>query len=490
MPRSLVVVALLALLAPVALAGQALPAPIPGTESPLTPAERGAALAELRPQGEGVPAPPKRLLLGATEVMAVNLLVWSYNRYVADAFDAYPGGDTIYWAHVSPDSWRKNLQEGFDWDDNQFSNNQIAHPYHGSLYFNAARSNGFGYWESWPFAFLGSWTWEYFGETYRPAYNDWLNTSLGGIALGEMLFRASTMVTDNTATGSGRTWKELAGTLLSPVRGFTRLVTGEWSKVGPNPEDRMPSRLGGRFYAGARWVGDRSLDRTEGQGFLELGMIYGDPFDPAIRKPFEAFDLYVQLSSNNVKPLSRLQTKGMLAAGDLYRSDRSALVVGGFHHFDYMNTAAGVDSIGFEYGGQSFGAGLLYRTTLSDRWHLAAGLYTNVVVLGATSTDIPGELGRSYDYGPGFAYKAELILRYRDWPVLQVNNGLTWMHTANGSKADHVTRLVELNALFPVFGELGVGATVALYDRKSYNVGAPDTRRENPQLRVFFATRM
>jgi len=199
MPRSLVVVALLALLAPVALAGQALPAPIPGTESPLTPAERGAALAELRPQGEGVPAPPKRLLLGATEVMAVNLLVWSYNRYVADAFDAYPGGDTIYWAHVSPDSWRKNLQEGFDWDDNQFSNNQIAHPYHGSLYFNAARSNGFGYWESWPFAFLGSWTWEYFGETYRPAYNDWLNTSLGGIALGEMLFRASTMVTDNTA---------------------------------------------------------------------------------------------------------------------------------------------------------------------------------------------------------------------------------------------------------------------------------------------------
>jgi len=48
MPRSLVVVALLALLAPVALAGQALPAPIPGTESPLTPAERGAALAELR----------------------------------------------------------------------------------------------------------------------------------------------------------------------------------------------------------------------------------------------------------------------------------------------------------------------------------------------------------------------------------------------------------------------------------------------------------
>ena len=96
----------------------------------------------------------------------------------------------------------------------------------------------------------------------------------GGIALGEMLFRASSMVLDNTATGSGRTWKELGGALLSPVRGFTRLVTGEWSEVGPNPADRMPSRLGGRFLAGARFVGDRTLDQTEGQGFLELGMIY------------------------------------------------------------------------------------------------------------------------------------------------------------------------------------------------------------------------
>jgi hypothetical protein len=252
----------------------------------------------------------------------------------------------------------------------------------------------------------------------------------------------------------------------------------------------MPSRLAGRFLAGARWVGDRSLDQTEGQGFLELGMIYGDPFDPAIRKPFEAFDLYVQLSSNNVKPMSRLQTKGILAAGDLYRSDRSALVVGGFHHFDYMNTAAGTDSIGFEYGGQSFGAGLLYRTALSERWRLALGLYTNVVVLGATSTDIRGTLGRSYDYGPGFAYKAEAILRYRDWPVLQVNNGITWTHTANGSEGDHVTRLVELNAMFPVRRDLAIGGTAALYDRKSYYVTVPDTRRENPQLRVFLATRL
>jgi hypothetical protein len=340
-----------------------------------------------------------------------------------------------------------NLQ-GFDWDDNQFSNNQIAHPYHGSLYFNAARSNGFGYWEAWPFAFLGSWTWEYFGETYRPAYNDWLNTSLGGIALGEMLYRASWMVLDNTATGSSRTWKEVGAALLNPVQGFTRLVTGDWGKVGPNPADRLPSRLTGRFSAGARWVGDRGLDQTEGQGFLELGMIYGDPFDPAIRKPFDAFDLYLQLSSNNVKPMSRLQTKGILAAGDLHRSDKSALVVGGFHHFDYMNTAAGTDSIGFEYGGQAFGAVPVPHGLERTHWRLGSGLYERG---GLGATDIRGT-GRSLRLWAQFAYKAKAICatatglpgRQRD-------------HVDPRRTAREASPGCGLNAMFPVFGCASAG---------------------------------
>lgn len=473
------------------LSAQQLPDPLPfaGAGAPLAPPTADALMGAV---AEQTPAPgtTKRLGLAALEVVGTNVLVWSYNRYIADAFDAYPNGDTIYWARVSLDSWKRNLQEGFDWDDNQFSNNQIAHPYHGSLYFNAARANGFNYWESWPFALLGSWTWEYFGETYRPAYNDWINTSVGGIALGEMLYRSSSMVLDNTATGSSRTWKELGGALLSPVRGFNRLVTGDWTRVGPNPEDRQPDRLEGRFLAGARWVGDRSLERTEGQAFLELGMLYGDPFSPDIRAPFQVFDLYVQLSTNNVKTLSRLQTKGVLVASDLYRSERSALIIGGFQHYDYLNTGAGSDTIGFEYGGQAFGAGVGYRTRLSDKWRFSAFLFTNAILLGATSTDIPGALGRSYDYGPGFGYKLEAALRYGAWGGLHLLNGLTWTHTTNGSDGDHVTRLFEANLTIPVTHALGVGATAALYDRRSYYATVPDTRRENPQLRVFLASRL
>ncbi|NGM90672.1 DUF3943 domain-containing protein, partial [Parapusillimonas sp. SGNA-6] len=36
----------------------------------------------------------------------------------------------------------------WDWDDNQFTTNQFDHPYHGQLYFNAFRSNGYNFYQS------------------------------------------------------------------------------------------------------------------------------------------------------------------------------------------------------------------------------------------------------------------------------------------------------------------------------------------------------
>jgi hypothetical protein len=66
--------------------------------------------------------------------------------------------------------------------------------------------------------------WEEFGEVWAPAPNDFFNTSLGGITLGEILFRFSSLTLDNRATGSNRVVREVGATLINPVRGFNRLV--------------------------------------------------------------------------------------------------------------------------------------------------------------------------------------------------------------------------------------------------------------------------
>ena len=54
-------------------------------------------------------------------------------------------------------------------------------------------------------------------ENTRPSWNDLVNTTLGGMALGEMEHRLSTVLLDNTATGSERFWRELGGVILNPV---------------------------------------------------------------------------------------------------------------------------------------------------------------------------------------------------------------------------------------------------------------------------------
>ena len=78
---------------------------------------------------------PERPFLAMGQALAINLLV---NR-----IDAWVLGED--WAiKAGLKSWRKNLRLGWEWDEDSFQTNMFGHPYHGGLYFNAARSNGPG----------------------------------------------------------------------------------------------------------------------------------------------------------------------------------------------------------------------------------------------------------------------------------------------------------------------------------------------------------
>ena len=93
---------------------------------------------------------PRRPWKAALETFGLNMLVWSFDRYIVKEDWAYINGHTI----------KSNFKKGPVWDTDQFTTNLFSHPYHGSLYFNAARSNGMNFWQSAPFAAGGSLMWE------------------------------------------------------------------------------------------------------------------------------------------------------------------------------------------------------------------------------------------------------------------------------------------------------------------------------------------
>ena len=153
-------------------------------------------------------------------------------------------------AHITPKTWWANMEQGWVWDLDEFLVNQIGHPYQGSNYFNAGRANGLSFWESAGITAFGSGTWEYFGETNHASVNDLINTTLGGMALGEMFHRVGWLVRDTRATGGGRLMKELGATLIDPVTGLNRFISGDSSRVSEKPADMMPTQLGGVIARG------------------------------------------------------------------------------------------------------------------------------------------------------------------------------------------------------------------------------------------------
>ena len=139
-------------------------------------------------------APKKYFSRAAGELVLAQAAPFLFDRYITRK--AY--------ARISFGSIGHNLQpSSWTWDDDGFQTNQIGHPFHGSLFFNAFRSNGYSFWQSVPAAFAGSYIWETFAENQAPSPNDFINTGFGGIVLGEMTHRMSARLVNNNRVKSG-----------------------------------------------------------------------------------------------------------------------------------------------------------------------------------------------------------------------------------------------------------------------------------------------
>lgn len=423
-------------------------------------------------QDTGTYVAARRPLLAASEIVLVNAIVWSYDRYIREN-GTNPG------FRIGFNSIGENIKNGFEFDDNDFSTNMYAHPYHGDLYFNAARSNGMSYWGSVPYTWGGSLMWEFLGEVHHPAINDWILTSMGGMALGEVFFRLSQMVTDNTATGSRRTWGELGGTLINPVRGFTRLVTGEFNRVHPNPPDRFPHSSHVSYRAGIRTVGHGQLwEADTSRIFMEVAAFVGDPFLGDNKKPFDTFDFGLQLNFNDKQTIGRMQTVGLLAAAPMMGTERSKHLIGFTQHFDYFNNS------GFELGGQSLATTLYSQLRASESFAVRTQFHLNAVIMAGTKDSYQSFTGRSYDFGPGLGFKFGGTFYYHRHPFLYLSHARFWIHSINGSVADHLISGSRVRLDVPLTRGFSIGADYLLYTADRLYRDLPDVYERVPELRT------
>lgn len=395
------------------------------------------------------PARPERFFSAAAGVALAELLPWSWDRYVAKEEFAYISTATV----------EENFRAGFGFDEDSFNMNQSGHPYQGSLFFNAARANGYGYWESGAFTLAGSFVWETCMENTRPAINDLVNTTLGGMSSGEMLHRIGTMLRDNGARGFTRFWRELAGTVVDPMGGINRLVHGEMSGTSPNPDERFPSRFSVVADLGYRHVTAGAEDPD--QALLSLSAVYGDPFAGEVRKPFDTFWLEADIASAGV---TRIQGRGVLKGWELGDpTARLRNVFGVFQEYEYFDNESQV------FAAQILSAGLLSRYALGDSLNLRTDLTAIAFPLAAIQTTdyLSPETGRTYDFAPGGGIRVAGRLYRKEWEIVRLGYGVAHARTANGASSGSRLQFFRAMVRLPLGRSAGLGAGYSWYSRST-----------------------
>lgn len=349
----------------------------------------------------------KNFFRAAGEVFGMNMGLWAFDRYALKGHYAYISFETI----------KENFKHGFEWDNDHLNTNMFAHPYNGSLFFNAGRSNGFNFWQSELFAISGSAMWELFMECEYPSTNDIIATPVGGAALGEVFYRTSDMILDNRTVGGERLGREVASFIISPMRGITRIITGEaWKKshVSGKEFSNVPFNL--NLSLGARilfYHDDAGI--TKAGASARINMEYGDPFDGDSKIPYEYFSCLAEFNVMKSQPLlSRVEIIGRLLSKELISTSNCDLSVGLYQHFDFFDsdtisqhvpTVLEPCVVPYKLGTPaSVGVGSMFSYHNDDA-KLNISAHLNGILLGGILSDYYRYYHRNYNWASGFSMK-------------------------------------------------------------------------------------
>ena len=379
------------------------------------------------------------------QVFAINALVHGFDRFIlAEDF-----------AKTTMRTWRHNLTNGFVWDNDQFSTNLFAHPYHGNLYFNAARSSGLSFWLSAPYALGGSLMWELFGEVEPPAVNDLIATTIGGICIGETMHRISDLVLRSDAHGFERFWREALCTIVDPMKGLSRIVSGRaWRLDRSHPSAGLqPAAVDFSMSAGFRYLADDgALFRGEQNPYVNLYLEYGEPLMRGEHnRPYDFFDAEVTFGLSSNQPIiSHLSVLGRLWSTPMLPGRRMNAEVGFYQHFNYFDSQPvkdGTSLVPYRISeAASLGPGIIFQfPEVGSIAKLEQRLFLSGILLGGTRSDYYNVIDRDYNMGSGLSLKSKTHIELRHFGRFILHAKYFWLFTWKGYEKK------DLSAIDPLY---------------------------------------
>jgi len=381
----------------------------------------------------------KRPIKAAAEVFGLNMGVWAFDRYASNA----------EFAEISINTIRHNIKNGFVWDNDRFSTNLFAHPYHGNLYFNLARSNGMSFWQSAPYAIGGSLMWETSMENEPPAINDFIATPIGGIALGEVTHRLSDLILDDSRTGGSRVVREIFAGLICPMKSLNRLISGDaWRVRSTHYKYHDMEDIPVSFSVGLneRYIADNnSLFKGENVANLSFKVDYGDPLDGDSREPYDYFSLQAGFNVVGNQPLiSQINLVAKIAGKYMEPLPGHKMLVGIFQHFNFYDSEPVIDHSKrspFKLAETAaVGLGMIYQLpTENKRVSIRQSSFINAIILGGSISDHYRVIDRNYNMGSGFSLKSRTDIHFKGYADFSLDVQHYQLYTWKGKNPDQLS---------------------------------------------------
>lgn len=391
---------------------------------------------------------------------------WTYDRYIVDA----------NWAHITLKTLKYNINPGsWAWDNDGFTTNQFGHPTHGSVFFNAYRSNGFSFWQSVPAAFAGSYVWETGGEAQAPSINDFINTGFGGVVLGETLHRFSDRLIDNHSSGFKRQASKVVALVMNPAGGLNRLINGKWGKIQGNSMEHDSTRIYAEFDAGMRSFKVNNQDGNFGW-YSHVKMRYGTPFEN-YKTPFGYIYLNGEFGKDDSTAVNVTSIYGSVAGWRIALTDSSRHIGLLTTNFDYIKNEA------FSYSAESIKFNLFSIFRLPGKFKITTVTGAGPVLLAAVP-DPYFYQGRTYDYctGAGFSFNAEVSFNQRFFYSLNYRGG--WLKTLSGNSSEYFLHAVTSEFRYRFADAFSLCAEPGYFTLKGHYKKEADTNKTYPYFRL------
>lgn len=396
------------------------------------------------------------------EVLVVNGIIHCLGRYVLEE----------PFSQTTMRSIRHNFHSKFAWDDDNFYVNQFGHAYQGSLYFNAARSNGLSFLQSVPYTTFGAISWEYLGEREQPSINDIMTTTIAGSFMGEVTHQIPQHIINEHERGARRFFKEAIAAAFNPVEGFHRLVSGRAWKVKPRVtstlgeetlEDKYSLTLGGRYV-------NTISNGQQGyyQPYLAFTMEYGEVADDESHtKPFDFFSIDGALACGHDQHLlSHLYMTGRICSTPVVAKEKSSGELGLYQYFFYEDTKLpGEMPRGpFPFGEMaSLGPGVMFVfPRVAPHLMMEQRFYTRGIALGAVESDYYKFYNRHYNMGSGYGISSLSKLSWTHVGDMELKAHYMHLYTWKGYEPRDLSELVFEDNYLNVLGDRSNARLLAL----------------------------